>query len=418
MSEPIRIARIAAGGDGVGRLPDGRVVLVPRTAPGDLVRIVIDKVEKRLVRARMSDLLEPGPDRVEPPCRHYRDDDCGGCQLQHLSPDAQRAARAAIVVDAMTRIAKVPLPPPPLTPADREWGYRSKISLAVSAGSRRRIGFRRAGRPGSVFDLDRCLIAADGINAFWIRLRAARDLLPATAERLVLRLDRAGGEHLIVETGEGPAWTGGAALAVRIAADRPVTIWWRPEGGAARVLAGAPTAYPATAFEQVNPTMGDRVRVFAVAQLGPVAGKRIWDLYAGIGETTALVAEAGGTVESVDADGTAVAEAARRQAGLGPRVARWTGRAERLVGSLGKPDAVIANPPRAGLDRAVVAAIRGHGPSPVVYLSCDPATLARDVGRLSDPATQGSPYRLGAVAGFDLFPQTAHLETVAVLEPR
>ena len=161
----------------------------------------------------------------------------------------------------------------------------------------------------------------------------------------------------------------------------------------------------ATVFEQVHPAMGDRVRAHAVAAMGDVAGRHVWDLYAGIGETTAALADAGASVESVESDPHAVAEAEAR----GPRAARLVGRAERVVGRLRAPDLVITNPPRTGMDERVTAALETAAPSRIVYISCDPATLARDLGRL-----QG--FRLRSARAFDLFPQTAHVETVAVLD--
>ena len=394
-------------------MADGRVAFVPRTAPGDLASVTVTQPAKRFVRARLTNVLESGPDRVEPRCPHYLGDECGGCQLQHLSPAGQVAARRGILTDAMARIAKMPIDPPPLEPSPEQWGYRAKITLSVGPGGR--IGYHQLGRPGSTFALDRCLIAAEPLNALWSRVKASRGSLPATATRLVLRLDREGGEHLIVEASDGPVWTGGKALASSVASERPVTIWWLPEGGAARAVAGAATGYPATAFEQVHPVMGDRARAFAVDQLGLVSGKRIWDLYAGVGETASQLAQRGGQVTSVESDGIAVAEAERTQREFGTVIERVVGRAERVVGSLADPDLVVANPPRVGMDEGVVTTIRSRGPERIVYLSCDPATLARDVARLADP-TEGRGYRLTAVAAFDLFPQTAHLETVAVLE--
>jgi 23S rRNA (uracil1939-C5)-methyltransferase len=151
--------------------------------------------------------------------------------------------------------------------------------------------------------------------------------------------------------------------------------------------------------------MGDRVREFAVEALGPVSGRAVWDLYAGIGETTAALAGGGARVESVESDARAVAEAESR----GPEARRLAGRAEDVLGRLDPPDCVITNPPRVGMDAAVTAELERLGPERIVYISCDPATLARDVGRLPR-------YRIAGLKAFDLFPQTAHVETVAVLE--
>lgn len=411
----MRIERIAAGGDGVGRLSDGRVAFVPRTAPGDLVAVSVVKEVKRFVRARLERLDEPGPNRVVPDCPHYERDHCGGCQLQHLSLEAQVAARRGILIDALERIAKTAIEVPLIEPAAEPWGYRAKMSLTV--GPTGKIGFHQVGRPDAVFALDRCAIASPQLNDLWRRLDGQRTKLPRATVRLVLRLDRGGGEHLIIATGAGPMWTGGKALWEALKGGRALTIWWQPHEGAARAVGGADTTYPATAFEQIHPAMGDRVRRHALECLGAVTDLRIWDLYSGIGETSSALADAGAAaVISVEQDRRAIEEAERRQMTHGRRIERIVGTTERVVGSLGRVDLVITNPPRVGMDGEVVRVIRARAPSRVVYISCDPATLARDVARFQAVGDAGAAYRLTAVRGFDLFPQTAHLETVAVLE--
>ena len=407
MNERVRIDRIAGGGDGVGRLADGRAVFVPRTAPGDEVEIVLAKSAARFARGRVARILEAGPGRVEPACPHYERDGCGGCQLQHLAPDGQREARRSIVGDAIRRIAKLPLDvDPSLEPAASPWGYRAKITLARGGGGK--TGYHSLDG-GPVFELEACHLAAPALNALWGRLRGARRHWPRALERLVLRLDRQAGEHLVFETGPGPIWNGGRGLHRDVAAEAPLTVWWRPSGGAARAMAGAETAYPATAFEQVNPAMGDRVRSRAIEALGEVNGRRVWDLYAGIGETSTRLAQAGAVVQSVEWDRGALAVAEELQRDFGRRIDRVAGAVELVVGSLGSPDLVVTNPPRTGMHREVVAELARRRPDRIVYISCDAATLARDLGGLAG-------YRLAGLEAFDLFPQTAHVESVAILE--
>jgi 23S rRNA (uracil1939-C5)-methyltransferase len=400
----VRVLRIAAGGDGVGRMEDGRTVFVPRTAPGDLVELTGVQTRKRFARARAARVLEPGPGRTEPRCPHYVHDECGGCQLQHLDAPAQHDARRGIVGDALRRLARRAVPDPPLVPAERAYDYRTRLTLARSADGRR-VGLHRYDRPGEVFELEWCHITVPALMELWQRLRRLRSLFPARLEGVVLRQDRAGGRHVIFRTGSAEAWGGAERLLKELrAGGAAAVIWWQPAEGAARAMAGAAEAYPATVFEQVHPEMGDRVRAYAVAALGDVAGRRVWDLYAGIGETTVLLTDAGAQVESVEADPRAVLEAERR----GPRARRHAGRVEHLLGELAPPDLVITNPPRTGMDGRVPAELERRRPERLVYVSCDPATLARDLARLPN-------YELTDVRAFDLFPQTAHVETVAVL---
>lgn len=401
----VRILRLAAGGDGVGRLEDGRAVFVPRTAPGDLVELTALREHRRFARARVGRLVEPSRERTEPRCPHYLADECGGCQLQHLAIEPQRAARRGFVGDALRRLGKRDVADPELVPSPREYDYRTKITLSASADGRR-IGLHPHDRADRVFDLRWCHITVPELMTLWEALRPLRPLLPPRLERIVLRLDRAGGRHAVFQVKSGEAWGGGARLRDELTRrSARATLWWQPEGAAARTVAGSAEAFPATVFEQVHPEMGDRVRAFALQLLGEVGGRAVWDLYAGIGETTALLAAAGARVESVESDARAVAEAEVR----GPSARRHTGRVEEILGRLRTPDLVVTNPPRTGMDERVTSALERLAPARMVYVSCDPATLARDLTRLPG-------YRIGTVRAFDLFPQTAHVETVTLLE--
>ena len=403
---PVRILRLAAGGDGVGRLPDGRTVFVPRTAPGDLVEIAGLREHKRFARARLARVVEPSPHRVEPRCPHYVHDECGGCQLQHLDNETQLASRRSFVGDALRRIAKRDAPEPPIVPAEKTYDYRTKLTLHVEAEGGR-IGLYRYHRADQIFDLKWCHITVPELMELWQTVRKLRPLLPPQLEQVVLRLDRRGGRHLLVRVGPGEVWPGADRLYRELGRrGTPATIWWQPEGGAPRAMAGSGEAFPATVFEQIHPEMGDRVRQFAAEQLGEVSGRKVWDLYAGIGETTALLVARGAIVESVELDRRAVAEAEAR----GPVARRLAGRVEDLLRRLARPDLVIANPPRIGMDERVAAELERVRPDRLVYISCDPATLARDLQRLRG-------FQLARVQAFDLFPQTTHVETVAVLEP-
>jgi 23S rRNA (uracil1939-C5)-methyltransferase len=154
--------------------------------------------------------------------------------------------------------------------------------------------------------------------------------------------------------------------------------------------------------------MGDRVRAHAIRELGDVVGRHVWDLYAGIGEASVRLSEGGASVESVEVEPDAVAFAERE--GPSRTIRRHVGRVEEWVTRLQQPAKVLTNPPRAGMDQGVVAAIAAARPETVVYVSCDPATLGRDLGRLK------AGYRVASVTAFDLFPQTAHVETVVRLD--
>jgi 23S rRNA (uracil1939-C5)-methyltransferase len=401
VNEVVTITGIAVGGDGVGRLSDGRVVFVPRTAPGDQIRLRDDSLERhrKFARAEVGQIARASPDRVDPPCPHYVHDHCGGCQLQHVAYDAQLVAKRAIVGEALRRIGKLEIADPEIVEALDEWRYRSKISMAVKTA----IGLHPYDRPNFVFPLADCHITDFKLMALWRVLRGKLALLPDRLTRLTLRLDREGRRHIIAESA-GEPWL--RADELRRALEADVVCWWQPVDGAARVVAGPETGFPATAFEQVNPGMGMLARRWAVDQLGDVRSQAVWDLYGGIGDTAALLVERGATVTSVDADEEAVTWARGRL----PAVRFIAAKAEDILPSLPAPHAVVVNPPRAGLHWDVTLRLTSEPVSKLVYISCDPATLARDLQRLNVN------YVIKGVRAFDLFPQTAHVETVAFLE--
>jgi 23S rRNA (uracil1939-C5)-methyltransferase len=323
----------------------------------------------------------------------------------HLSDAAQRAAKSRIAGDALRRIARLDLSDPLVTPSPAMFGYRSKVTFTMQQG---RLGYHHVHDATHVFDVRVCLIAEPAIQRLHGAVRDAREHLPQDRARVVLRRDHANHLHVIVVTPSGNAWTGGKALH-RAMAERgtEAVVWWHPEGGTPRAMAGATDPWPATVFEQVHPAVGRQVRAAAVSALGDIDGQHAWDLYAGIGDTTVALAAAGASVESIESDRRAV-EVAERSGPAGP--IRSVGLAEELVDRLRTPDVVVTNPPRVGMDAQVISAIAHSGARLLAYISCDPATLARDLLRL------GESYRLRQVDCFDQFPQTAHLESLAVLE--
>jgi 23S rRNA (uracil1939-C5)-methyltransferase len=407
----VLIRAIAAGGDGVGTLDDGKTVFVPRSAPGDTAEIAIVEQRARFARGRLVALLERGPERTEPDCPHYVEDECGGCQLQHLDYPAQLAAKGRVVGDALRRIGRLELDADPdVVPAPEPWRYRARVTLGAALG---RIGYHPLGTPAHVFDLRDCHIARTRLMDLWRAVSRHRPLLPDRLASLGLREDREGGSHVVAVTDDQRAWD--AAPLARALGQEGVTLWWRPHGGAARAVAGAQGAYPVLAFEQVHPAFGARIRDQAVSALGPVNGQRVWDLYAGTGETARALSDAGADVTAVEIDRSAVAwgiASTRNASGKGDVTWR-RGRVEDEAVALPDPEAVVANPPRTGLARVVAERLDMLASSGrltrLAYLSCDAATLARDVRRLPH-------LKLARLTAYDLFPQTAHVETLALLE--
>jgi 23S rRNA (uracil1939-C5)-methyltransferase len=396
------IRSIAVGGNGVGRLPDGMTVFVPRTAPGDRVTLTSVVRKRRFATARIHRLIEAGRGRQEPPCPHYVADSCGACQLMHLDQPTQLAAKGAMVGDTLRRIGRLDIPDPAVEPTASPLGYRNKVSFAVRRGT---IGYHRVGAPDDIFEVRRCLLLDEHVNRLHQHLRERRTLLPPDTVRVVLRRDAEGGDHLIVERRGAGRWRFDPALA-----SSGATVWeLSGSRNAPRQVAGRSREWSATAFEQVNRDVAAGLRLAAVDVLGDVSGRVAWDLYAGIGETSSLLAARGAVVESVELDAGAVAIAEQRGAA---GVRRLVGDVAARMAELSAPAVVVTNPPRAGMGPAVTEGISRSGAARVVCISCDPATLARDLAALAPW------YGVESIRSVDQFPQTAHVETLAVLDRR
>jgi 23S rRNA (uracil1939-C5)-methyltransferase len=398
----------------VGHLADGMTVFVPRTAPGDRVRLAAVRRRRRHATAAAAEIVEPGPDRVTPRCAHYARDRCGGCQWQHLSLDAQSRAKRRIVGDALRRLGGLAVEDPPLAEGPRSFAYRTTITLTVRwRGAEPVVGFHRATGDGEgageVFPLERCEIAREEVAALWNAVRPALGSLPRGDDvRLKLRLGRDTMLHLVVSGGDG-AWTTPQPLAEAAAqAGRAATVWWQPAGGAVRRMAGPEADRAAVTFEQVNAEVAAALRE-AVLHAVPPGARRVLDLYAGRGEVALALARRGCEVASVEVDEGAVKLARERAAAEHLTVGAVAGRVEHHVARLLPADAVVANPPRTGLAAEVSAALARRPPAVLAYVSCDPATLARDLKRLG-----AEPARLSLVC-FDMFPQTSRVETLVVL---
>lgn len=399
----LEIASLAAGGDGVAR-SDGLVVFTPRTAPGDLIEADV-RVEGRVGRGTLRRVVRDGPGRVAPRCAHYTGPErCGGCQWQHLALDAQREAKRRNVADAFARIARRPIAPPAIE-GDEPWRYRRTLTLAIRrAGDRTIAGLRAFDDPEAVFDLRDCLITDERVLAAWREVLAAARFLPAEP-RLRGTVRWLEGRSLFALEG-GTQWE---ALADFLAAAPGLAaVWWQAEGKRRRLVADRRSAeVPGASFAQVNAAIADRMRDEVVRLAMAHAPARVVDCYSGSGETAIALQARGAQVAAVELDEEATAWAARALVAPSRAIAA---RVEDVIGRLLPADVVILNPPRAGVDARVTTALRERAPRAIVYVSCDPATLARDVARLDG-------WRIASIRCYDMFPQTAHVETVCELVP-
>jgi 23S rRNA (uracil1939-C5)-methyltransferase len=408
MTEPlladIGIDSIAAGGDGVGRT-DGLVVFVPRTAPGDLARVRLRR-GRHLARGSLECVSRPGPDRIDPVCRHYTRDRCGGCQLQHISYGAQLAAKRGIIGDALRRIGRRQVDVPDVRPSETQWRYRRKLTLTVRrTGAGWVAGLHPYDDPVNVFRLEDCPITDERVLAAWRDvLRGARHFPDVAIFRAAVRLVDA--DAVLVVEG-GSRWPDVARFFDAV--PTLAALWWEPEGGRRRLVADRAAVAAGASFGQINSAVAMALRDHVVARARAYGPLHVVDAYAGTGDTASELAERGAAVVAVELDPEA-AEVCRRRLPSGSRVV--TGRVEDVLPSVLPADVIILNPPRGGVHERVTAALTTTSPAPraVIYVSCNPATLARDLTRLPS-------FNVASILGFDMFPQTAHVETVCELVP-
>jgi len=359
--------------------------------------------------------------------------------LQHLEYGAQLRAKAAIVADSLKRLGHLGVGRLDEFPSPREFEYRNRVSFVLRrtyAGVL--AGYHAVDSPDEIVDVERCLLAESSIQEVWRALRASwgpgASQLPMAHElRLTLRAASDGRVGLAIEGGRGSGETARTLLeAAGLAA-----IWSLDEKGRVTWHAGeevlserwgrhhVPLA--GTAFLQVNREAARHLETYARKQCGGVAGRRVVDAYCGFGLRALGLAEDGATVVGIDTDQHAIAAAQGVARVLDGGMSGMPGGegvpahdkarflaapVERALAGELPADVVILNPPRRGIARAVVQALLRQPPERIVYVSCNPATLARDLGAL------GSHFALAACRAFDLFPQTAHVETVATLTRR
>ncbi len=411
----LRVDAISAGGRGVARLEDGRVCFVPLAAPGDVLDVAVTRERRRWTEGRILRVIEAGEARRPAPCPHY--ERCGGCALQHVEYQAQLAAKAAVVADALRRIGGWDAGLPEVVASPVEWRYRNRVTFTLRrlAGGRVVAGFFGRETPGRVVDIDaRCLLPEEPLTAAWGALReawggGARRLPGGRELRLTLRSARRGRVVLVIDGGAGVGEP--AVLAERVPG--LVAVWHRPRGAdRPRPLFVDPDAADedagfegANAFRQVNPSAAALLAADVASRVRAEPGTRVVEAYAGDAPHARAAAAAGADAVAIERDPAAV-ERGRR---LGPAVDVRAGEVElRLPGAL-PAEVVVLNPPRAGLSAEVADVLERGDAGRLVYVSCDPATLARDIARLAGA------YRPVAVRAFDLFPQTAHVETVVEL---
>ena len=386
---------MVAGGDAIARDPEGRVVFVTGALPGERVSALIRETRRDFARAEVVEVLEPSPDRVDPPCPHLLRG-CGGCPWQHIEVGAQRELRRSIVSDALRRIAGMSDPPvEPVVPLAAQ-GYRTSVRLLVED---HRPAYRRASSHDPV-QIDSCLVLHPLIEDL------VRDGRYEGAEEVERRAGARTGERMAVAHPDATGLTLPEGVIVtgtrEIRHGRHAAYHEEAAGRRWRISAGS--------FFQIRPDGAD---VLASLVLDAVTGSggggngRVLDLYAGVGLFAGVIAEADRRVVAVEAHRIAVADARHNLSGMHARVVHSD-----VARFRPEPfEVVLADPSRTGLRAEGVGAVVACEPERVVLVSCDAAALGRDAKLLADAG-----YALTGVTPVDLFPHTAHVETVSTFD--
>jgi 23S rRNA (uracil1939-C5)-methyltransferase len=439
----LTIDSLAYGGNGVARL-NGFVVFVRRGLPGDRVRARVTKVKRSHAEALAVEVLEPGATRVDAPCQHYPA--CGGCRFQDLAYDAQLAAKQAWVADSLRRIGGLAEPPlEPILAAESPFHYRNKLEYSFTATpAGPALGFHRAGRWDEVLDLEQCWLTTDLGNAIreavtgWARQQGLHAYDQAEhmgyLRHLVVREGRNTGQALVVLVTAPGGLRGGDELVETLRAFPEVrSIHWAVNETPAEVtnlpsqllwgddaieeeLLGLRFRVRPNAFLQTNTAMAERIYELAIELADLTGNETVYDLYCGIGTIGLCMASRALTVWGIEVSEESVACALENAELNGiANAAFYAGEVgdavEELQSRAGQPDVVVVDPPRAGLSGKALRRLARLGAPRIVYVSCNPTTLAGNVKEL----TGDWGYRLERARPVDMFPHTPHVETVALL---
>ena len=389
-AEQLRIERLVAGGDGLARAADGRVVFVPRALPGELVEVRFVSAKRDFARAEVLEVLEPAPARRQPPCAALARG-CGGCDWQHADGVAQLEWKAEIVREALRRTARLPDAEVVVGGAVPPWGYRTSMRFSLDGVGR--VSLRRAQSHDTV-PIDRCHVAHDQLSALLDQF-----VVPG-ADELSLRVS--------VATGEATAWWEPGGLT---AAAVPAGVGVGPSASLVERVAGVAFRVSAPSFFQSGPAAAELL-VETVRRVGGsvlAEANHVIDAYGGVGLFAATVVGSDARVTVVEGSESACADARVNLADRDATVVvdgveAWAAAQTPAV----EADVIIADPARQGLGTAAAASLAALGAPIVVLVSCDPVALARDVGLLGKAG-----YRHDGSTVLDLFPQTHHVETVS-----
>jgi 23S rRNA (uracil1939-C5)-methyltransferase len=427
----LRVTSLAHGGRGVARRADGYVVFVAGALPGDRVRAAVTKSKRNYAEARLVELLDPSPDRIADTCVHGGEP-CPGAPWQGLPYEHQLRHKFEHVEDALRRIGGLDgFELEPIEPAAEQWRYRNKLEYSFGErDGRLALGFHARGRWDEVVNAEDCHLASAANNARRNEVREwARDAgVPAYDRRTGTGVLR----NLVVREGRRTGQIQTRLVTSPAEIPRPPvdlhTVVEGPGGGTDGPTGALGPEYLTErlgdlefrishrAFFQTNTEMAERLYAAATRMADLKGTERLFDLYCGIGTLALTMAAGAGEVWGIEVVADAVADAAENALLNGIANAHFrAGDARKAIRPLleeaGRPDVVVVDPPRAGLSAKIVRRLIECEADRIVYVSCNPTTLAPNAAQLAEAG-----YRLRRVKPVDMFPQTPHIECVALLE--
>jgi 23S rRNA (uracil1939-C5)-methyltransferase len=414
-TQQVKFEKMVYGGDCLGRLADGRAVFVPFVLPGETAEVEITESKERFARGRMVKLVEESPNRITPPCPYFSI--CGGCYYQHLDYAQQLDLKKDLVRDQLERIGKLTnLPEIPITGSPTAFTYRNQVQFHPvqneNAEASPSLGFNRASS-NEVLPIEKCLLISEEMNEILKQIELEAD---SGIARTAIRMD-SDSEIMLVFEGESPE-------PPELSIELPVSsTYLSPDGRSLNMggndalvyrILGKEFLVSPESFFQVNLPVAEEMVNHALALIAGQKNLSILELYSGVGLFSRFLAPHASQLTAIESSPSACFDFAGNLDEF-ENISLYEGAVEYLLPPLIeqiKPiDLVVLDPPRAGLNAKARQALIDLDPEQIIYISCDPSTLARDLKHFSEAG-----YSLQSLHAFDMFPQTAHVETIVILQ--
>lgn len=400
----VTLQEMTFGGDAFGRLPDGRALFVPFGLTGEQVRISLTEEKSSFARGRILEIIKTSPQRIQAKCPHFGS--CGGCNYQHLDYPTQLEVKQQIVKVQLQRLAGLKdYPVAAVVPSPDQWNYRNSVNFHVSSNGK--LGYQRAGS-NELIEISECHLPAANINALWPQLGLEA---PSGVERLQIREGLEGDLILGLESQND--------LPSEFTVDFPISVVWKGPDSQF-ILAGEDCILMQVkdrsfrvsigSFFQANLVQAANMVDHVLKLAGDLKGKTVLDAYCGVGLFSAFLAGKAKHLVGIEVSESSCNDFAINMDEF-DNVELYIDKVENVLPALKlQPDLVVVDPPRAGLDAHVTDELVKAKPDKIIYVSCDPATLARDIKRFCKGG-----YELTSLTPFDQFPQTYHIEAVALM---